>query len=79
MGRAVQLAESARLPAYVHGINNCGRGIFHAGDRRTNRRQTADDIDIRRRLVNSLHIKDFAVAVCEDVVAVGLALFLVWQ
>ena len=33
--------------------------------------------DIRRRLVNNLHIKDFVVAVCEDVVAVGLALFLV--
>ena len=30
---------------------------------------------IRRRL--DLHIKDFVVAVCEDVVAVGLALFLV--
>ena len=33
--------------------------------------------DIRRRLVNNLHIKDFVVAVCEDVVAVGRALFLV--
>jgi uncharacterized membrane protein len=33
--------------------------------------------DIRRRLVNNLRIKDFVVAVCEDVVAVGLALFLV--
>ena len=32
---------------------------------------------IRRRLVNDLHINDFVVAVCEDVVAVGLALFLV--
>jgi uncharacterized membrane protein len=31
--------------------------------------------DIRRRL--DLHIKDFLVAICEDVVAVGLALFLV--
>ena len=31
----------------------------------------------RRRL--DLHIKDFAVAVCEDAVAVSLALFLVWQ
>jgi len=31
--------------------------------------------DIRRRL--DLHIKDVVVAVCEDVVAVGLALFLV--
>jgi uncharacterized membrane protein len=30
---------------------------------------------IRRRL--DLHIKDLVVAVCEDVVAVGLALFLV--
>jgi uncharacterized membrane protein len=33
--------------------------------------------EIRRRLVNSLHIKDFVVAVCEDVVAIFLALFLV--
>jgi len=27
--------------------------------------------------VNNFHIKDLVVAVCEDVVAVGLALFLV--
>ena len=33
--------------------------------------------DVRRRLVNNLHIKDFAVAVCEDGVTVGLASFLV--
>ena len=33
--------------------------------------------EIRRRLVNNVHIKDFFVAVCEDVIAVGLALFLV--
>lgn len=33
--------------------------------------------EIRRRLVNNVHIKDFVVAVCEDVIAVGLALFLV--
>jgi uncharacterized membrane protein len=32
---------------------------------------------IRRRLVNDLHVNDFVVAVCEDIVAVGLALFLV--
>jgi uncharacterized membrane protein len=32
---------------------------------------------IRRRLVNAFHINDLVVAVCEDVVAVGLALFLV--
>jgi uncharacterized membrane protein len=31
----------------------------------------------RRRLVNNFNIKDLVVAVCEDVVAVGLALFLV--
>jgi uncharacterized membrane protein len=30
---------------------------------------------IRRRL--DLHVKDLVVAICEDVVAVGLALFLV--
>jgi uncharacterized membrane protein len=33
--------------------------------------------NIRRRLVNDLHNNDLVVAVCEDVVAVGLALFLV--
>jgi uncharacterized membrane protein len=32
---------------------------------------------VRRRLVNNLHIKDLVVAVCEDAVAIGLALFLV--
>src|SRR5262249_51543684 len=31
--------------------------------------------DIRRCLVNNLHIKDFVVAVCEDLFAIGLALF----
>ena len=43
MGRAPRLVESARLPACVHGINDCGRDIFRARDRRVNRRQTADD------------------------------------
>jgi len=33
--------------------------------------------EIRRRLVNTLHIKDFFVAICEDLVAIGLAFFLV--
>jgi uncharacterized membrane protein len=33
--------------------------------------------EIRKRLVNNLPIKDFVVAVCEDVVAIFLALFLV--
>jgi uncharacterized membrane protein len=33
--------------------------------------------ELRRRLVNNLHIKDFIVAVCEDLFAIGLALFLV--
>jgi uncharacterized membrane protein len=32
---------------------------------------------IRKRLVNNLHIKDLVVAVCEDLIAVGLALFFV--
>ena len=32
---------------------------------------------VRGRLVNNFRIKDLVVAVCEDVVAVGLALFLV--
>ena len=33
--------------------------------------------EIRKRLVNRLHIKDFFVAICEDLVAIGLAYFLV--
>ena len=33
--------------------------------------------ELRRRLVNNLHIKGFVVAVCEDLFAIGLALFLV--
>jgi uncharacterized membrane protein len=33
--------------------------------------------EIRRRVVNNLHIKDLFVAVCEDLVAIGLAVFLV--
>jgi len=32
---------------------------------------------VRRRLVNNFHIKDLVVAVCEDAIAIGLALFLV--
>jgi uncharacterized membrane protein len=31
----------------------------------------------RKRLVNSLHFKDFVVAICEDLVAIGLACLLV--
>jgi uncharacterized membrane protein len=33
--------------------------------------------EIRRRLVNNLHIKDFFVAICEDLVAIVSACFLV--
>jgi uncharacterized membrane protein len=33
--------------------------------------------EIRRRVVNNLHIHDFVVAVCEDLLAVGLGFFLV--
>jgi uncharacterized membrane protein len=33
--------------------------------------------EMRRRIVNNLHIKDFLVAICEDVVAIALACFLV--
>jgi uncharacterized membrane protein len=33
--------------------------------------------EIRRRLVNSLHIRDFFVAICEDLVAIALACFFV--
>src|SRR6185312_8800775 len=33
--------------------------------------------EIRRRVVNNLHIKDIFVAVCEDAVAIALACFLV--
>jgi uncharacterized membrane protein len=35
--------------------------------------------EIRKRLVRDLKIKDLAVALCEDLVAIGLAVFLVWQ
>jgi uncharacterized membrane protein len=31
--------------------------------------------EIRRRVVNNLHIKDIFVAICEDVVAIALACF----
>jgi uncharacterized membrane protein len=33
--------------------------------------------EIRRRIVNNLHVKDFFVAICEDVVAIALAFFCV--
>jgi uncharacterized membrane protein len=33
--------------------------------------------EIRRRLVNNLRIKDIFVAICEDLIAIGLACFLV--
>jgi uncharacterized membrane protein len=33
--------------------------------------------EIRRRIVNNLHIKDLFVAICEDLVAIALACFLV--
>ncbi len=33
--------------------------------------------EIRRRIVNNLHIKDFFVAICEDLVAIALACLLV--
>src|SRR5205809_2407942 len=35
--------------------------------------------EIRRRIVNNLHIKDIFVAICEDLVAIALACFLVWH
>ena len=35
--------------------------------------------EIRRRVVNNLHIKDIFVAICEDLVAIALAYFLVWH
>ena len=35
--------------------------------------------EIRRRLVNNLHIKDLFVAICEDLVAIALAYFLIWH
>ena len=35
--------------------------------------------EIRRRIVNNLHIKDIFVAICEDLVAIALACLLVWQ
>ncbi|MGZ5543992.1 MAG: DUF4126 family protein [Limisphaerales bacterium] len=33
--------------------------------------------EVRRRLVNNLHIHDFVAALCEDLLAVGLGFFLV--
>jgi uncharacterized membrane protein len=33
--------------------------------------------EIRRRLVSQLHFSDFIVAVCEDLIAIGLACFIV--
>jgi uncharacterized membrane protein len=33
--------------------------------------------EIRRRIVNNLHVKDLFVAICEDVVAIALACFFV--
>jgi uncharacterized membrane protein len=35
--------------------------------------------ETRRRIVNNLHIKDIFVAICEDLVAIALAYFLVWH
>jgi len=35
--------------------------------------------EIRTRVVNNLHIKDLFVAVCEDLVAIALAYFIVWR
>jgi uncharacterized membrane protein len=35
--------------------------------------------EIRRRLVNNLHIKDIFVAICEDLLACALAYVLVWH
>jgi uncharacterized membrane protein len=35
--------------------------------------------EIRRRFVNNLHIKDLFVAICEDLVAIALAFFVVWR
>jgi len=33
--------------------------------------------EIRRRIVSNLHIKDIFIAVCEDVIAIALACFIV--
>jgi len=35
--------------------------------------------EIRRRVVNNLHVKDPFVAICEDLLAIALAYFLVWH
>ena len=34
---------------------------------------------VRKRLVNNLHIKDFVIAVCEDLLNIGFAFLLVWR
>jgi len=35
--------------------------------------------EIRRRIVDNLHVRDLFVAICEDLVAIGLAWFFVWR
>src|SRR5204862_4857242 len=35
--------------------------------------------EIRRRIANNLHIKDTFIAICEDLIAITLAYFLVWH
>ena len=35
--------------------------------------------EIRRRIVNNLHVKDLFVAICEDLIAIALAWFFIWR
>ena len=35
--------------------------------------------EIRRRIVNNLHVKNLFVASCEDLVAIALAWFFIWR
>src|SRR5262245_3351069 len=35
--------------------------------------------EIRRRIVNNLHVKDLFVVICEDLIVIALAWFFVWR
>jgi uncharacterized membrane protein len=60
---------------YAAAIHSSGTGIVLGGIGALI--GTFGGYEIRKRLVNNLHIKDFFVAICEDLIAVGLACFFV--
>jgi uncharacterized membrane protein len=57
-------AEKSLLAGAILGATGGAAGAFSA-------------YEIRKRVVNSLHIKDFFVALCEDTIAIALAFVLV--